>query len=74
MSKEPLMIPFARVREIVESLGADINNTLSVTFGLDGVSVEQVRTDPETGRSVAAGDNLATVTTVIGYDRTDGAR
>ena len=68
MTELPTSIAFAEVERALGSLGISLTNVLRVDFGIDAVEVEAVRCDAN-GRYLAAGDNLATVTTVIGYDR-----
>ena len=70
MAELPTQIPFADVKRALTDLGLPIDHTLSVTFGVGKVTIEQIRVAPD-GRMIAAGNELATITTVIGYTRED---
>lgn len=73
MGDLPESIPFSRVIEALASLGISVDDTLSVDFGVDGVTVERARVIAD-GRTLPFGRNVATVTTTIGYTREDDAR
>jgi len=64
----PLTVPFSKVVAFVEGLGLSVQDVESVHLGVDAVTVVVVRRD-ENGGLVSTGPNLATVTTVMPFDR-----
>lgn len=64
----PAHVSFSRIEDVLAAIGVDARDCLSLTFGIHGVTIEQVRTMVD-GKALAVGNDMATITTVIGYDR-----
>jgi hypothetical protein len=64
----PEMIPFGKIEDVLTAIGLDARDCISLTFGIDGVTIKRARTTTD-GKSLGVGNDLATITTVIGYDR-----
>lgn len=65
----PLQVPLATTDEALALLGIPTDNLISVEIAARSITATHRRVDSE-GRFVTAGDQIATVVTKIGIDRT----
>jgi hypothetical protein len=64
----PASIPFSSIEAVLIAIGVSVRDCVSVTFDLDGVDIERVRTTHD-GHVLTIGNGLATTTSYIPYDR-----
>jgi hypothetical protein len=68
----PITVPYEDVKAALAALGIPTERLMDVQIAPKAITVTYRRVDDQ-GRSVAAGDELATVVTTIGVDRGERA-